>query len=73
MLIDLGSELNVVDKSGAWYSYGDLRMGQGKENARQFLVDNPDVADEVDGQVRAALAPKSESSSVPGDEGADAD
>jgi recombination protein RecA len=73
LLIDLGSELNVVDKSGAWYSYGDLRLGQGKENARQFLVDNPDVADEVDGQVRAAMAPKPESSSAPGDEGTDAD
>jgi recombination protein RecA len=73
LLIDLGSELNVVEKSGAWYSYGDLRLGQGKENARQFLVDNPDVADEIDGQVRAALDPKRESSSAAGDEGTDAD
>jgi recombination protein RecA len=73
LLIDLGSELNVVEKSGAWYSYGDLRLGQGKENARQFLVDNPDVADEIDGQVRAALDPKRESSSATGDEGTDAD
>jgi recombination protein RecA len=73
LLIDLGSELNVVEKSGAWYSYGDLRLGQGKENARQFLVDNPDVADEIDGQVRAALDPKRESSSAAGDKGTDAD
>ena len=73
LLIDLGSELSVVEKSGAWYSYGDLRLGQGKENARQFLVDNPDVADEIDGQVRAALEPERESSSRAGDEGRDED
>ena len=73
LLIDLGSELSVVEKSGAWYSYGDLRLGQGKENARQFLVDNPDVADEIDGQVRAALEPERESRSRAGDEGRDED
>ena len=72
LLIDLGSELGVVEKSGAWYSYGDLRLGQGKENARQFLVDNPDVADEIDGQVRAALEPERESRPGAEDEGADA-
>ncbi len=56
LLIDLGSELGIVDKSGAWYSYGDLRLGQGKENARQFLLDNADVMDEIDGKIRAELA-----------------
>ena len=61
LLIDLGSELRIVEKSGAWYSYGDLRLGQGKENARQFLAENPDVADEIDGHVRAALEPERES------------
>ena len=55
LLIDVGSELRVVDKSGAWYSYGDLRLGQGKENARQFLTENPDVAEEIDARIRAAL------------------
>ena len=55
LLIDLGSELRVVDKSGAWYSYGDLRLGQGKENARQFLADNQDVAEEIDARIRTAL------------------
>jgi recombination protein RecA len=55
LLLDLGSELEVVEKSGAWYSYGDLRLGQGKENARTFLMENPDVAEEIDGRVRAAL------------------
>ena len=55
LLIDLGAELRVVDKSGAWYSYGDLRLGQGKENARQFLIENPDVAEEIDARIRTAL------------------
>jgi recombination protein RecA len=55
LLIDLGSELDIVQKSGAWYSYGDLRLGQGKENARQFLMENPDVMDEVDRTLRGAL------------------
>jgi len=55
MLVDLGAELDIVEKSGAWYSYGDLRLGQGKENARQFFVDNPDVAEEVEARIRAQL------------------
>jgi recombination protein RecA len=55
LLIDLGSEMGVVEKSGAWYSYGDMRLGQGKENAKQFLAENPDVAEEVDARVRVAL------------------
>ncbi|TVP76203.1 MAG: recombinase RecA [Gemmatimonadales bacterium] len=55
LLLDLGSELDIVDKSGAWYSYGELRLGQGKENSRQFLLENPDVIDEIDAKVRAAL------------------
>ena len=55
LLIDLGSELDIVEKSGSWYSYGDLRLGQGKENSKQFLMENPDVIDEIDRKVRAAL------------------
>jgi recombination protein RecA len=55
LLVDLGSELDIVQKSGAWFSYGDLRLGQGKENAKQFLAENEDVASEIDARVRAAL------------------
>ena len=55
LLVDLGVENNVVDKSGSWFSYGDLRLGQGKENAKQFLVDNPDIAQEVEARVKAFL------------------
>ncbi|MDP2958024.1 MAG: recombinase RecA [Longimicrobiales bacterium] len=55
LLVDLGVENNIVDKSGSWLSYGDLRLGQGKENAKQFLVENPDIAQEIETRVKAAL------------------
>lgn len=56
LLVDLGVEHRVLDKSGSWYSYGDLRLGQGKENTRQFLLENPDIAAEVEGKIRDVLA-----------------
>jgi recombination protein RecA len=56
-LIELGVQNGFVDKSGAWYSYQGDRIGQGKENVRQFLKDNPDMADSIDRQVREALMP----------------
>ena len=55
LLIDIGVERGVVDKSGSWFSYGDLRLGQGKENARTFLKENRDVAEEIEARLRAAL------------------
>jgi recombination protein RecA len=54
-LLDLGVAHRVVEKSGSWYSYGDLRLGQGRENSRKFLKDNPDLANEVDHKVRVEL------------------
>jgi recombination protein RecA len=54
-LIDLGVAHKIIDKSGSWYSYGELRLGQGRENARLFLKDNPDLASEVDGRLRQEL------------------
>ena len=54
-LIDMGVENKLVTKSGAWYNYGDVRLGQGRENAKQFLRENPDLAEEVDRKLRAAL------------------
>jgi recombination protein RecA len=66
LLVDLGSDLEVIEKSGSWYSYGELRLGQGKENARQFLLDNEDVMEEIDRKVRAALE-------IPGAEDPDAE
>jgi len=57
-LIELGVEHGLVKKSGAWYSYGDDRIGQGKDNVRQFLKDNPDMAADIERQVREKLLPK---------------
>ncbi|HEX7915107.1 recombinase RecA, partial [Rudaea sp.] len=57
-LIDLGSDNKIVEKSGAWYSYGGERIGQGKDNARQYLKDNPTAAKEIEDKLRVALAPK---------------
>ncbi|MGD8362114.1 MAG: recombinase RecA [Gemmatimonadota bacterium] len=55
LLVDLGVEHEIVNKSGSWFSYGDLRMGQGKENAKLFLVENDDVAREIEERLRATL------------------
>jgi recombination protein RecA len=57
-LVDLGVEHKVVTKSGAWFAYGDVRLGQGRENAKQFLRDNPDLADELEVKIRAQLGLK---------------
>jgi recombination protein RecA len=54
-LIDLAAEHGIVNKSGAWYSYGDQRIGQGRENAKGFLEENPEMAAEVEAKVREAL------------------
>ncbi len=55
LLIDLGVDHEIVEKSGSWFSYGDLRMGQGKENSKIFLVENPDIAEEIEVRLRTAL------------------
>jgi recombination protein RecA len=47
-LIDLGVKAGIVEKSGAWFSYNSQRLGQGRENAKQFLRDNPEIADEIE-------------------------
>ncbi|MCW9059051.1 MAG: recombinase RecA [Gammaproteobacteria bacterium] len=57
-LIELGVKHGYIDKAGAWYSYQGDRIGQGKENVRQFLKDNPDIAKTIDAQVRAELLVK---------------
>ncbi len=51
-LIDLGVKAGIVEKSGAWYSYDSQRLGQGRENAKQFLKDNPKIADEIEQAIR---------------------
>jgi len=56
-LIELGVANNLVDKAGAWYSYNGDRIGQGKENARQFLKENPEMAMEIERRLRAEMMP----------------
>ena len=50
-IIDLGVQADIIDKSGAWYSYKDEKIGQGRENTKQFLKDNPDMLDEIEGRI----------------------
>ena len=51
-MIDLGAKLGIVQKSGAWFNYGDIRLGQGRDNAKLYLKEHPDVAAEIEKQVR---------------------
>ena len=57
-IIDLGVRENIVEKSGSWYSYGGDRIGQGKENVREYLIAHPDVATEIETKIRERLLPK---------------
>ncbi len=59
-LIELGVQQGIIDKSGAWYSYKGDRIGQGKENVRNFLKENPDIADDIEARIRAELLPSNE-------------
>ena len=54
-IIDMGVEAGIVRKSGSWFTYGDDQLGQGKENVRQFLVDNPELANEIEQKILIAL------------------
>ena len=56
-LIDMGVDLGIVKKSGAWFTYEGDQLGQGKENARAFLIDNPDLANEIETKIRASYVP----------------
>ena len=55
LLIDLGVDKGVVSRSGSWFSFGDLRLGQGKDNSRKFLEENADIAGEIEAKVRVAI------------------
>ena len=52
-ILDLAADLGIINKSGAWYAYKDGKIGQGRENAKQFIIENPDIAKEIDAKVRA--------------------
>jgi len=67
-LIELGVANNLVDKAGAWYSYNGDRIGQGKENARQFLKDNPEMAEDLERRLRAEMLPSRSAKSASDEE-----
>jgi len=69
LLIDIGSENDIVEKSGSWYSYGDLRLGQGKENSRDFLLENPDICEEIEARVRVVLGLTNSEETAPQESG----
>jgi recombination protein RecA len=64
-IVDLGVKQNIIEKSGAWYSFNGDRIGQGKENARDFLVEHKDIAATIEKRIRADLLPKKGPAEVP--------
>ena len=66
-IIELGVQHGLIDKAGSWYSYGDDRIGQGKENVREFLKTNPDVSVELEQKIREKLLPKTVKAPAPDD------
>jgi len=65
-IIDLGVQAKLVDKAGAWYSYNGERIGQGKDNAREFLRENPEMAREIENRIRESLGVNAMAESLPG-------
>lgn len=57
-IIDMGVDLGILNKSGSWFSYGDTKLGQGREAVKQFFLDNPELMADIEGQIRAALQPE---------------
>jgi recombination protein RecA len=57
-LIDMGVDMNIVKKAGSWFSYGETKLGQGRDAVKQLLDDNPELMAEIEGKVKAALAAK---------------
>jgi recombination protein RecA len=73
LLVDLGVEHDIVNKSGAWFSYGQTRIGQGRENAKVFLKENPEIANEIDQRVREALGTRGVGAGSDSDDNGDND
>lgn len=59
-IIDMGVELGVLNKSGSWFSYGDSKIGQGRDAVKQFLFDNPELMEQIEGKIRLLLKPEEE-------------
>jgi recombination protein RecA len=56
-IVDLASELNIIKKSGSWYSYGETKLGQGRDAVKQLFADNPELAEEIEAKIRLATKP----------------
>ncbi|MCY4744825.1 recombinase RecA [Pelomonas sp. UHG3] len=67
-IVDMGVLHKIVDKSGAWYAYKGEKIGQGKDNAREFLRENPDIAHEIENRIREAVGVAPQAASATGDE-----
>jgi recombination protein RecA len=65
-IVDIGSELEIIQKSGSWYSYNDERIGQGRENVKQFLLNNPEVRNEISGKIRESYGMAAASYTIAG-------
>ena len=57
-IIDIGVEKNIIKKSGSWFSYGETRLGQGRDAVKQIFNDNPELAEEIENKIKEALAVK---------------
>lgn len=66
-ILDVAANMDILQKSGTWYNYGELRLGQGRENSKRYLKENPELRDEIEAKVRAALTP------VPAENGQEVD
>ena len=54
-IIDIGVDLNILKKSGSWFSYGETRLGQGRDSIKSLLLDNPELAEELENKIKEAL------------------
>jgi recombination protein RecA len=54
-IIDLGVEYNIIKKAGSWFSYGETRLGQGRDAVKQLIMDNPELAEELEAKIKATV------------------
>ena len=55
-IIDLGVDYNIIKKSGSWFSYGDTKLGQGRDAVKKLLIDNPELSEELENEIKKKLA-----------------
>ena len=59
-ILDLGVDLNIINKSGSWFSYGETRLGQGRDGVKAIIKDNPELMEELEVKIKDALSPSAE-------------